>query len=161
GERAAAARRLRGGPGAVGGVPAGRRGVRRLRAGGHAPAAVHRPAGHPAGRRAVARGRRPGGPPVRRRNPRRGALGAPPRRGRPPGGGPRAPSEEAAALLTGYRPLGGLIRVSTSVAGAGRATGRYGTTPAATGAVHPALPFAYAACLTPGGWRIGRQGARP
>jgi hypothetical protein len=88
-------------------------------------------------------------------------MAALPRCARSPCAGSHAPGEEVVALLTAYRPLSWSNRVSTSVVGAGRVTGRYGITPAATGAVHRALPFAYTACLTPGGWRIGRQGARP
>jgi hypothetical protein len=88
-------------------------------------------------------------------------MAARPRRTRSPRAGPQARGEEVVALLLAYRSLSWFNRVSTSVAGAGRVTDRYGITPAATGAVHPALPFSCAACLTPGDWIVGRRGAWP
>jgi hypothetical protein len=57
-----------------------------------------------------------------------------------------------------YSSLSWFNRDSMLVAGAERVIGQNGITPAAPDVVNSALLFSYAACMTPGGWLIGRKG---
>ncbi len=62
-------------------------------------------------------------------------------------------------LLMAYSFMSWFNRVSMSVAGTERVMGQYGISPTAMGVVYSALLFAYAVCMTPGGWLIDRRGA--
>ena len=62
-------------------------------------------------------------------------------------------------LLMAYSFMSWFNRVSMSVAGTERIMGRYGLSPTEMGVVYSALLFAYAVCMTPGGWLIDRKGA--
>lgn len=62
-------------------------------------------------------------------------------------------------LLMAYSFMSWFNRVSMSVAGTERIMGQYGLTPTEMGVVYSALLFAYAVCMTPGGWFIDRKGA--
>jgi MFS transporter, ACS family, D-galactonate transporter len=62
-------------------------------------------------------------------------------------------------LLMAYSFMSWFNRVSMSVAGTERIMGQYGISPTEMGVVYSALLFAYAVCMTPGGWFIDRKGA--
>jgi MFS family permease len=62
-------------------------------------------------------------------------------------------------LLMAYSFMSWFNRVSMSVAGTERIMGQYDISPTAMGVVYSALLFAYAVCMTPGGWLIDRRGA--
>jgi sugar phosphate permease len=64
------------------------------------------------------------------------------------------------ALLMAFSCLSWFLRVSISVAYDERIHDQLGIKPEAMGYVYSALLFAYALCMTPGGWFIDRFGAR-
>jgi MFS family permease len=63
-------------------------------------------------------------------------------------------------LMMAYSFMSWFNRVSMSVAGTERLIPHHGISPTAMGFVYSALLFAYALCMTPGGWLIDRKGAR-
>ncbi len=62
-------------------------------------------------------------------------------------------------MLMAYSFMSWFNRVSMSVAGTERIMDRFDISPTEMGVVYSALLFAYAVCMTPGGWLIDRKGA--